>query len=288
MIKIAVALCLLAGCFLPVATGAPEPATTVGKGKLGAMISGEAPTIDLIANNGSGGNNTYTDTYGASPAAAMRLTLSYGLTDDLDLEIAAEGELWLYFLPLPTGGSIGLRQHLAAGDTFDVAVAARIGGVTSGTATADTNGNATQDEASAEYAAVQAVVQLKRGTVRPLASINLMPFNITRAPEGDPIQRFKGLASSVTFGLMFVGNQVQVGPYATLTNFESTNFSGGFIGSGGLMLAIRQDRNRPHVDPVFQPVGPAPAPYPYGPAPPAYPPPNYPPPTPPGPPPPAQ
>ena len=290
MIKV-LALSLLAGCFLPVATGAPEPATTVGKGKVGIMASAEAPTIDLLANNKTGGND-YTDTYGVSPAAAMRLTLSYGLTDDLDFEVAAEGELWLYILPFPTGGSLGLRQHFSGGDTFDVAIAGRIGGVTTGDAKTNADGTSASDNASAEYVAIQGVVQTKHGFVRPLLSINLMPFNVTRAPEGDPIQRFKGLASSVTIGLMLVGSQVQFGPYATLTNFESTSFSGGWIGSGGLMLAIRPDRNRPPPvpqgpDPFARPAYPGYPPQGY--PPPAYPSPYpspYPPPAPPPPPPP--
>ena len=126
-------LLLLPACFLPVATGAPESATTVGAGHVGFAFNGEAPSLDLIAQNRNGSNadTSYTSTYAASPAAAMRLTLAIGLGDDTDLELAAEGQLWFYFLPLPTGASIGLRQHVIQSDTFDVAVAARVGGVSS-------------------------------------------------------------------------------------------------------------------------------------------------------------
>src|SRR5262249_50236422 len=62
-------LVLLAGCILPVSTGAPMPATTVGQGKVGFAMSGEAPVLDLIANNKDATNNDYTSTYGESPAA---------------------------------------------------------------------------------------------------------------------------------------------------------------------------------------------------------------------------
>src|SRR6185503_2067370 len=97
---------LVAGCILPVSTGAPLPATTVGKGNVGFALSGEAPTLDLIADH----DNQQTGTgdaiaYGAAPAAATTLTFSYGLTDDTDLEVAGEGAFYYFILPAPTGGS---------------------------------------------------------------------------------------------------------------------------------------------------------------------------------------
>lgn len=259
------ALLVLGGCFLPVATGSPEPATTVGHGHAGITLTGEAPTLDLIAKKDSGTTSaSYTDTVGQSPAAAMRLTLSYGIADDTDIEVAAEGELWFFFFPLPTGGSIGFRHHIDTGDAFDVAFAARIGGVSAGFDYTDSNGNATKNEATAEYGAVQAVIQRKEGIVRPLASINLMPFHIKRTPGEDPVQTFSGLASSATFGVMLVGRYAQFGPYVTVTNFESQQFSGAFTASGGLMLSFRPDRSRPHDLPP-------PTPPPYAPPPPMYP-----------------
>ncbi|MEP6863323.1 MAG: hypothetical protein ABJE66_22045 [Deltaproteobacteria bacterium] len=264
------ALALLPACYLPVATGAPEPATTVGGGHLGVSLSGEAPTLDLIANNtGSGsGNYDYTSSYGEAPAAAMRITLAYGLGDHTDLEVAAEGQLWLFFLPVPTGASIGLRQHFDGGDLFDIALAGRFGGVSSGSTQVNGMDVATRDDASAVYGAVSGVIQVKNGLVRPLVSLQLMPFKVTRAVEGAPIQRFYGAASSATFALMFVGNSVQVGPYATFTNFESQQFKGGFFESGGLMLAFRPDRNRPKPPDPYLPGMATPTYAPYAPAPP--------------------
>lgn len=233
---------LLAGCFLPVGTGAPLPATTVGHGHVGVALTGEAPTVDLIAKDDNSTNQTYTDTYGASPAAAMSFTLEYGLTDDTDIEVAAEGELWLFFLPLPTGGSIGVRHHMWLGDDLDFALAGRIGGVAAGASVTDSSGDASSDSASAVYGAAQGVVQLRRGFVRPLAALSLMPFRIKRDISGDPQQRFAGLASSLTFGVAF-GRAVQLEPYLTVTDFASTQYAGGVLVSGGLMLAIRPQRN---------------------------------------------
>jgi hypothetical protein len=270
------ALFLLGGCFLPVATGAPEPATTVGRGKLGAALTGEAPTLDLIAKKNGSSPAEYTDTYGESPAAAMRFTLSYGITDNTDIEAAAEGELWFYFFPLPTGGSIGFRHHIDTGDDFDVAIAGRVGGVSAGLDYTDGDGNSEKNEATAEYGAAQGVIQLKHGPIRPLFSVSLMPFHVKRTPGDDPVQKFTGFASSATLGLMFVGRYAQFGPYITVTNFESQEFSGGFFTSGGVMLAFRPDRSRPKEPPPPPPYTPPPyapayAPPPYAPPPPMYP-----------------
>ncbi|MEO6772725.1 MAG: hypothetical protein ABI467_06845 [Kofleriaceae bacterium] len=261
------ALALLPACYLPVATGAPESATTVGRGHLGVSVSGEAPTLDLIASNtGSGsGDIDYTSSYGEAPAAALRLTLAYGLGDDTDLEIAAEGQLWFFFLPLPTGASIGLRQHLEGSDLFDIALAARVGGVSSGSTQVNGMDVATADDASAIYGAFSGVVQVKNGFLRPLVSLNVMPFKVTRAVEGSPVQRFLGAATSMTFAIMAVGDNIQFGPYATLTNFESQQFKGGFFPSGGLMLSFRPDRNRPKPVDSYPPNQPRPTtPYPPG------------------------
>ena len=92
-------------------------------------ISGEAPTLDLIADNDDN-NTSSTQTavaYGAAPAATLTFTLSYGLTDDTDVEVAGEGALYYFILPIPTGGTIGLRHHFDAGDAFDLALAAKVG-----------------------------------------------------------------------------------------------------------------------------------------------------------------
>lgn len=267
-------LCLFAaGCILPVSTGAPLPATTVGKGNWGAAVSGEAPTLDLIADNDDNADapDNSAIAYGAAPAAALTFTLSYGLGEDTDLEVAGDGALYYFFLPLPTGGSIGLRQHIDAGDAFDLAVAARIGHVSSSGSVTDSSGDETESSASATYGAFQVVMQTKRGPIRPLLALNLMPARVERNPSDEDPFHFKGLASSVTGGVMFVGNHALIGPYITATNFYSDRFdnSGWFV-SGGLVFALRPDRNRPAPPPppAYAPPPPMmPGPAPEGPAP---------------------
>ncbi|HUS31811.1 MAG TPA: hypothetical protein VMZ53_25090 [Kofleriaceae bacterium] len=280
-----------AGCILPVSTGAPMPATTVGKGSIGFAMSGEAPTLDLIADkDNQQGSNADPIAYGAAPAAASTLTFSYGLTDDTDLEVAGEGALYYFILPAPTGGSIGIRQHFNAGNDFDFGVAARFGHVGSTVESTDSNGTTTSSGARANYGALSAILQTKRGFVRPLAALQFMPAHIKRAPSDEPAFSFNGFASSITVALEFTGHNGVIAPYLTGTNFYSDRFnnSGWFV-SGGVMFALRKDRNRPHIDEVLPPTPPAgypqyPPPYPQQPSAPMGPPP----PQPQGPPPPAQ
>ncbi len=247
---------LAAGCILPVATGTPMPATTVGQGNFGFAVTGEAPVLDLIADSTDGTEADFDELHGAAPAAALTLTASIGLGETTDLELSAEGALFYFLLPLPTGGSIGVRQHIAATDLFDFAFAARVGGVASGLGSED--GDASNDtSASALYGAAQGIVQLRTGFARPMVAVNLMPFRIKRDPSDLEPFSFGGLASSATFAVPLVGDRVQFGPYVTVTNFESSRYGGGWFTSGGLMFAIRPDRNR-RVPPPLPP----PAPYP--------------------------
>jgi hypothetical protein len=236
---------------LPVSTGAPMPATTVGKGNIGGAISAEAPTLDLIADNDEDSTSPSAISYGAAPAASMTFTLSYGLGEDTDLELSGEGALYFFIFPLPTGGAIGLRQHIDAGESLDLGIAARVGAVSSSAEITTDGGSTSESSASATYASLSAVLQSKRGVVRPLLAVNLMPARIKRDPSDEDPFRFKGLASSITAGLMFVGRHALIGPYLTATNFYSDRFdnSGWFV-SGGVMFAIRPDRNRPVPPPV--------------------------------------
>ena len=258
-----------AGCILPISTGAPLPATTVGAGRFGAALSSEAPVLNLIA-KGTGPN----DWQAEAPAAAMTFTLSYGLGDSTDLEVAGEGALYYFILPLPTGGSIGLRQHIAASELFDFALAAKVGTVGGSASSDDSSGSSTSTSASANYAALQAVLQLREGWIRPMAAINLMPARIKRDPSDDVATTFAGLASSLTLGVMATFGAVQLGPYFTVTNFSSERYDDGWISSGGLMLAVRPDRNARRREPAMPetpyygppPPPPAPAPAPTTPA----------------------
>jgi len=257
-----VLLVVTSGCILPISTGAPLPPTTVGQGKVGFAFSGEAPTLDLIA-----GGSDYKTTYAAAPAAAATLTVAYGLGEHTDLELAGEGALYYFLLPLPTGASIGVRHHLDIGDTFDLGIAGKLGGVGVSDSSTDSSGNTTtRSSASAIYGAFQAVLATRQGPVRPMLAASVMPFRIKRHPENEPEVRFNGEGSSLTAGLMLVGRSFLATPYVAVTNFQSQQFSGGWFVSGGVLFAFRRDRNRPR-PPDFVPATPIPGYYPPPPAP---------------------
>lgn len=227
----------LSSCILPVSPSAPQSAQTVGQGRFGVSLYGDVPSLDLLAEG-----DDLDDLRGAAPAATMQLAVAYGVGETTDIEVAAEGALYFGILPIITGGSLGVRQHLGSNDLFDFAIAGRVGGV-SASASTTTNGMTSDSGASATYGAVTGTIQVKQGWFRPLASLHLMPYRIKRDPSDEPSYTFKGLSSSATLGLMLVGRRVQFGPFATITNYASDRFASGWFPSFGLMFAIRPDRN---------------------------------------------
>jgi hypothetical protein len=222
---------LLAGCFLPVATGTPQPASTVGTGKFGAGVAWEAPTLELTA-----GTTDFNDSYAESPVAAGRIGIAYGLAAHTDVEASLELSLYYYILPMPVGGTIGIRQQLVAREHLDLSVAARVGALRVGGE--DSEGR--EDSAKAELGQLSISAQGAFGAVRPLISIAGMGARMTRNVLG-VAEDFNGFAGSATLGLMFQLGSLQVGPYVTGTYFTSDEFSGAPLVSGGLSLESRSD-----------------------------------------------
>jgi hypothetical protein len=231
-----ICLLALAGCYLPVATGTPQPATTVGAGKFGVGFSGEAPTLDLTA-----GTSDFNDSYAEAPAAAGKIEGAYGVAEHTDVEASLEMSLYYFIVPMPVGGSIGVRQQLIDGARFDLSGAARIGAVRVGGE--DSQGR--EDSASAELAQLSVTAQQTLGALRPLISIAGMGARMTRNVEG-VAQDFNGFAGSITGGVMLQVGSVQFGPYVTGTYFTSeastgSSRSGGrMIASGGLSIQYRR------------------------------------------------
>ena len=240
-------LCLLlvsGGCILPVATSTPQPATTVGAGHIGAALYEEMPTLNLTASN-KDASNPDSD---IAPAAAATATLSYGLTNDTDLELSAEMSAYLFILPMPVGGSIGLRHHVMGAENYDFGIAGRVGGVAVGYGT-NSSDSTDPTSASAVYADVSATLQGVFGPFRPLISVSAMPAKVSRNfGDSQPSESFTGFATNATIGLMFQFGALQLGPYVSATYYSSEQFADGGGGnsgfvSGGFALEIRPDRH---------------------------------------------
>jgi hypothetical protein len=229
-------LLLLPACVFPLATGAPLPASTVGANQVGFANAVEAPTINLLASDPAAARaETPQQPHSARAVSGMVTgTLSYGLTDTLDLEVATHTALLAYFLVFPIGGSIGLRSQIARTEHVDIAVAAQVGIAT--TRIADLSGSA-----DAYYAAAQLVAQAHGGWFRPALAIGVTPFDVDDRLE-DPHANYTGMVLSSTFAATFVTRWVQLGPYVTYSGFESAQFAGARVVSGGFMFAIRRDR----------------------------------------------
>ena len=250
---------IASGCMLPVATGTPQAATTVGRGRFGLALAQEGPVLNAVA------SDTSTIKSAGAFAATGTATVSLGVGDNTDIEISGDVAMYFGIFPLPTGGSAGIRQHLISSQGVDVAIAARVGGAAASAESEDGNGNTTTNDVSAMYVSLSAVAQGHLGVFRPLISANIMPMQITRGDTYD------GLSTSATIGLMFQLGSIQLGPYATGTVFRSDVFSSDFFPSGGLMLSYRPDRYAPTAAaPTLYVPTPAPPPQPYA-APPAQP-----------------
>lgn len=216
------------GCFLPLSAGAPQMASTVGKGSYGTSLALEAPTLDLSGED---------ESLGVAPAAGGTATFAYGVGDRTDLELSVEGAMYLFILPMPTGGAVGVRHQVVASEQVDVAVAARLGGVATSFSSDDK-----EQAYSAGYVAASVAVQGAFGAFRPLASAQVMPARMTRKIDGEAT-KFTGTAASVTLGAMFqVGERVQLGPYLAGFTFESDRTKRIAEWSAGFMLAVRSDR----------------------------------------------
>jgi hypothetical protein len=231
----AVLLCgvlLAAGCFLPISTAAPQPARTVGKGEWGLSFSSELPTLNLIAEDMTAEGDSRPDDL-VAPANSMTLGVQYGLTNHIDLEAYAEGAMIVFIVPVPLGGSAGLRAHMIHTDFLDLALAGRVGhiGVTSD-----------DDHADATYLAGSVVLQLNPGgRFRPGIALQELPATIDVALSGEMPSTFKGAASSLTFSLEYAGDYVSFTPFVTVTSFDSPDIDSARFVSFGVQLARRNN-----------------------------------------------
>ena len=229
---------LCGGCSLPLSTGAPMSATTVGAHHLGLAVSAEAPVVDSTARIEPGFRRFQRSIYDAPRGdhdghGELRAWRRHGSRGGVEA-----------FTVLPIGLSLGVRRHLGATDDLDFAVAGRVAGLAIHGSTF-ANDTATSNSATAVYGSVQAIVQRRYGRVRPLLAAELLAYRATRnIVDGGPNERLEGLAPSVTLAVILVGRWVQGGPYATVTRIESDTYPGVWSVSGGLMFALRPDRNR--------------------------------------------
>jgi hypothetical protein len=228
------ALAGLTGC-LAIRPGAPLGATTVGRGKFGLAFIGEGPPIQPNPDEQKSSDSSTTYRLGQLSGVVTSVSLAIGITDDTDIELSADGAALV-----PFGGSLGVRHHVGVSELFDFAIAVQVGGVwSSGIFTTD----ATQD--TAVYEAVEGVAQLRRGPVRPLLALELMPFEAADGEQGDGFDHVNGLMSSLTLGVDLPYGIAHLEPYVSLSGAatDSKHVEGGVFVTGGLMLSFRPERN---------------------------------------------
>lgn len=231
------ALCAHTACFLPLSTAAPQSARTLGKGNFGAVYYSEMPTVDLLAAEEDRLE------YAISPFPTASIQLGYGITDKLDIEVAADGTLYLFFLPLPIGGSVGARYQVLYNKNLAVALAGRVGYV----GVPGTGGSGEQYPVSSRYGAVSAVAQLMPdGPFRPSMAVNFLPASV-KVTDMDTTERFGAGALSFTVTLGIGGGPYEFGPFVNLVYFNSPNLAGSsrFVTAGAAFSIRGRKRRKP-------------------------------------------
>jgi hypothetical protein len=193
------------------------------------------------------GQTTTSDAVAVAPSASMDLGIAYGVTDALDLEVDVIGALYLFFLPVPLGGSAGLRARVLEG-AVDLAFAGRVGYV----------GEGEENHADARFLALSGVCQLAGNeTVRPGLALQAMPAQVHVDLANEPERTFSALALSATAMVELVVGSVAITPYVAGTLFESDNVDGARLLSAGISFTGGRNSRR-----ETPPVSPDPAPPP--------------------------
>lgn len=225
----------LTGCILPLSTAAPQSATTVGKGRFGATLYAEAPTVDLLAAEDDPGKDLAN---ALAPSPTMSLQVAYGLTDRLDLEVAADGTLLYFVVPAPLGGSAGARYQILRNERVALAAAGRVGRVS---ATAEWDGE--DIGGSALYGGLTVAAQaFPRGVVRPGLAISYLPISIAYEHDGGETDRFTAHVASLTASLTFAAGGLELAPFGNVAFLSSDYLDGRFLATGGLSIALRPRR----------------------------------------------
>jgi len=240
------------GCFLPIATGSPQKAETMGAGRYGTSFSAELPNLNLTAADED--SNPDTSELVIAPAASMSFGLQYGLADHVDLELTIDGAMYLFLLPLPLGVSGGVRAQAYDSPGLDVAVAGRLGylGLSAG------DGESNSDAASAYYGVASGVVQIGSGAARPGLAVTLVSSAVPSACFGGTTD-CDGLSTSATMARHLGRGRVSIAPFVSLTHFASADLAGASFFSGGIAIFVGE-RGAPPAQPT--PLGGNPGPYP--------------------------
>ena len=246
-LALAAVFSISAGCAIPLSTGSAQPATTVGKHHVGVSLTEQAPAyfVDVDEPKTVGSESAF-DSLGLFGAG--KAIVAFGLSNDVDVEASVDTADVFYVLPLPVGGSLGVRDHVYGSDNLDIGIAAHAGmdlaSERSGCFCTDPGTNS----GSVKYADVSITAQGVFGTFRPLLSLSAMPMIINQEADGYE-NNFNAIATSATVGLMTQTEHTQFGPYVSATYFHSDDKHGdGFAVSGnmvslGIAFSVRPDRH---------------------------------------------
>ncbi len=212
------------GCILPLMTGSPHSATTVGKGQFGVTGWAEWPGINLAASNrGSGGTSL-------NPFPGGVLEGAFGVREDLDVEVGVEGMLYLFILPLPTGLRGGPRWQFLDTEHLAGAAAAHVGYANFTASSQDSSTTTLRTSISALNFGVSATLQFIGIPVfNPSISLAVFPSHVWYANTRNslPIEEttFSTVSASATGNLAFDFGTFEVTIFAGVAAFYSPKLS---------------------------------------------------------------
>ncbi len=219
-------------------TGAPQSATTVGKGEVGLTAYAEAPTVDLQASS----EDPYTGDYDYSPLPTMSVEAAFGLTDNLDLELGLDGVLY-FVVPVPLGASLGLRQQVVDMPELAVAINARVGYVQ---LTENSSNSEVREEFDGVYGKLTGVARYNpHGVVRPGIALTLAPARVYLDRANETPTHYDARSATLSATLAIALGNFELGPFANLVAFDSPRLQGGAVFyTGGFMFAWRPEKVR--------------------------------------------
>ncbi len=263
LLLMAMAAALCSGCFLPLTTGAPQSASTLGKGKAGGAAYAEFPSVNLAGVAREGTENPLPGVDGDAVSASISgvAQFSFGLTDSLDLELGVEGMLYLLLIPLPTGAHAGLRYQLVDTPSWKVAVATRVGH-SRFTGSSSISGETRLRSFNGMLSGVAQLTTMR--TFHPSVALSLYPSYVTHTGAELGQGEMLTLAGALTLNLTFDLGLVELTPNVGMVVFHSPRLrSARVLPQVGLAFALRSGKTAAPLEPAPRPAPPpaaAPAP----------------------------
>ena len=197
--RLALAACASMGCFVPISNAVPHGASTAGKGALRITGTVEYPVIDQLATTSSPPDASAPNTYPTSQAPYGSIQATYGVTDEVDVDVGLDGEVQ-GVLPVPHGGYLGFRYVPYRGGNVRIGLGARFG--YSGFAASYTTEPFDDSTVRVYHGAASLLMTVTRWPkVQPTFGVSVQPIRADGLVQGTQMVALRGMNAAATLGL---------------------------------------------------------------------------------------